>query len=91
MKSKKLRLIVLAPVMAGLAAACSGGGINISAEGPAIPNFPSGSPGTVQFMETSFDATEGTIVNIIVARSGGSAGASSSGGGVQRPMCMFSW
>lgn len=32
-------------------------------------------PGTLQFLETSFDVTEGMIVNIRVARSGGSSGA----------------
>ena len=40
-------------------AACGGGG------GPA---------GTLQFLETSFDASEGTVVNILVARSGGRSG-----------------
>ena len=42
----------------------SGGGDNSAA-----------SPGTLQFLETSFDATEGTVVNILVARSGGNSGA----------------
>jgi hypothetical protein len=40
-------------------AACGGG------DGPA---------GTLQFLETSFDASEGTVVNILVARSGGRSG-----------------
>ena len=31
-------------------------------------------PGSLQLLQTSFDATEGTIVNIRVARSGGSDG-----------------
>lgn len=31
-------------------------------------------PGTLLFLETSFDASEGTVVNILVARSGGSSG-----------------
>jgi hypothetical protein len=47
-------------------AACGGGG---SGDG----NMP-GPPGTLQFLETSFDASEGTVVNILVARSGGSSG-----------------
>ena len=34
-------------------------------------------PGTLQIVTTSFDATEGTIVNIFVARSGGSDGIAS--------------
>jgi len=34
-------------------------------------------PGTVQLLATSFDATEGTIVNIRVARSGGVDGIAS--------------
>ena len=37
----------------------------------------SSSPGTVQFLVTSVDADEGTIVNLRVARSGGSNGAAS--------------
>jgi hypothetical protein len=34
-------------------------------------------PGTIQLAETSFDATEGSIVNILVVRSGGSSGVAS--------------
>ena len=49
-------------------AACGGGG-----GGGGGGNIPA-SPGTLQFLETSFDATEGTVVNIFVARSGGSSG-----------------
>lgn len=47
-------------------AACGGGdggGGNIPAP-----------PGTLQFLETSFDVTEGAVVNIRVARSGGNSG-----------------
>ena len=33
-----------------------------------------GLPGTLQLAATSYDATEGTVVNIFVARSGGSDG-----------------
>ena len=47
--------------------ACGGGG------GGGAGNI-AGPPGTLQFLETSFDATEGTVVNIRVARSGGDAG-----------------
>ena len=36
-----------------------------------------GLPGTLQLTATSYDATEGTIVNIFVARSGGSDGIAS--------------
>jgi hypothetical protein len=34
-------------------------------------------PGTIQLADTSFDATEGSVVNILVARSGGSSGVAS--------------
>lgn len=34
-------------------------------------------PGTLQLTESSYDATEGTVVNIIVARSGGRDGVAS--------------
>ena len=34
-------------------------------------------PGTLQFTATSYDATEGTTVNIVVARSGGRDGIAS--------------
>jgi hypothetical protein len=74
MKWKKLRLNLAGLTLAGLGAACSGGDINVSTEGPGIPGLPPGDPGTVQFRETSFDATEGTVVNIIVTRSSGSSG-----------------
>jgi hypothetical protein len=37
----------------------------------------SNSPGTIQFLESSYDVTEGAVVNIRVARSGGSSGAAS--------------
>ena len=46
-------------------AACGGGSGDANTPGP---------PGTLQFLETSFDASEGTVVNIIVARNGGSSG-----------------
>jgi hypothetical protein len=43
-----------------LLGACGGGGGNV--DGP---------PGTIQLLQTSFNTTEGTIVNIRVARSDG--------------------
>jgi hypothetical protein len=52
--------------MSLLLVACGGGG---SGDGSA--------PGTIQFADTSFDATEGATLNILVARSGGSSGAAS--------------
>jgi len=55
--------IVACSSMLGACGGSSGGGGDTPA--PA---------GTLQFLETSFDATEGTVVNILVARSGGSAG-----------------
>jgi len=63
-KSHQRRCLVLACL--ALVAACGGDG---GADG--------NSPGTVQLPQTSFDATEGTIVNIRVARSGGSEGVAS--------------
>ena len=51
--------------LATLYACGGGGGGGSSALAP---------PGTLQLLETSFDATEGTVVNILVARSGGSSG-----------------
>lgn len=54
----------------GILSACWGCGGGGSSGG-------GGPPGTIQFTETSFDAEEGTIVNIRVARSGGSAGLAS--------------
>ena len=47
--------------------ACGGGG------GGSGGNIP-GPPGTLQLAETSYDATEGTVVNIFVNRSGGNSG-----------------
>jgi hypothetical protein len=46
-----------------LLGACGGGGGNV--DGP---------PGTIQLLQTSFNTTEGTIVNIRVARSDGNFG-----------------
>ena len=47
--------------------ACGGGG----GGGSPAP------PGTIQLLATSHDAAEGSVVNVLVARSGGSAGAAS--------------
>jgi hypothetical protein len=55
-----------------LLGACSGGDINFPDWELAIPPGP---PGILQLTETAFDATEGTVVNIRVARSGGNYGA----------------
>ena len=55
--------IVACSSMLGACGGGGGGGGNTPA-----------SPGTLQFLETSIDATEGTVVNILVARSGGSSG-----------------
>ncbi|MDH3546369.1 MAG: DUF5666 domain-containing protein, partial [Gammaproteobacteria bacterium] len=51
--------------------ACSSGDINFPAVNPVIGP---GLPGSIQITETSYDGTEGTVVNILVARSGGSSG-----------------
>ena len=55
----------------GLLSACNSGDINFP---DWDPQWPSGSTGTIQFRDTTFDATEGTVVNIGVTRSNGSAG-----------------
>ncbi|MGI9286665.1 MAG: DUF5666 domain-containing protein, partial [Pseudomonadales bacterium] len=51
--------------MAMLSACGGGGGSNSNNPGP---------PGTIQIAATSFDGTEGTVVNMTVTRSGGNAG-----------------
>jgi len=70
MRIKTVLTIVL-PIVACLTMfnACGGGGGGGGGDGDI-----SGPPGTLQFLETSFDATEGTVVNIRVARSGGDSG-----------------
>jgi len=68
MRIKTIVRVMLAVVMClTTLAACNGGG------GGGDGNMP-GPPGTLQLLETSFDATEGTVVNILVARSGGNSG-----------------
>ncbi len=59
--------IVACLTMLGACGGGGGGGGNTA--GP-----PPGPPGTLQFEEISFDATEGTVVNIFVVRSGGDSG-----------------
>jgi len=58
--------IVLFVSMSLLVVACGGGG-----GGGDNP------PGTIQLAETSFDVREGSVINILVARSGGSSGVAS--------------
>jgi len=66
MRIKTVVMVMLAIVVClttlGACGGNSGGGNNPAA------------PGTLQFLETSFDATEGTVVNIGVTRSGGDSG-----------------
>ena len=57
----------------GLLSACSGGDINL----PGVTVNPPGLPGTIQLASTSYDVTEGQVVNIFVTRSGGSSGIAS--------------
>ena len=54
-----------------LLSACNSGDINFP---DLTPEWPSGSTGTIQFRQTTLDATEGTVVNVGVTRTGGSAG-----------------
>ena len=56
----------LVPALLGLLAACRDGG-----------DSGGGEPGTLELSRISFDAAEGTIVNVRVARSGGSDGVAS--------------
>jgi hypothetical protein len=63
-----LSAIVVCLTMLG---ACGGGGSGGGGGGDG--NIP-GPPGTLQFLETSFDITEGEVANIRVARSGGDSG-----------------
>ncbi|MES9943544.1 MAG: DUF5666 domain-containing protein [Candidatus Thiodiazotropha sp.] len=60
------KLLLIAPFFSILPflVACGGGGGN-------------GGPGTIQFLESSFDTREGSIINIRVARSDGSSGVAS--------------
>ena len=64
MKRESFRLRYLVPALLGLVAACGEGGDSVA-------------PGTLQLSRTSFDAAEGSIVNVRVARSGGSDGVAS--------------
>ena len=58
--------IVLFVSMSLLVVACGGGGGG--GDNPL---------GTIQLAETSFDVREGSVINILVARSGGSSGVAS--------------
>jgi len=69
MNATQYRLRRLAPVALILLAACGGGG------GGGGGDNPGGSAGIVQLAQTSYDTTEGAVVNVFVNRSGGSAGA----------------
>lgn len=71
MKKELLKLHFLGIGLVGLLSACNSGDINF----PELdPPWPSGSTGTIQFRNTSLDAAEGTVLNIRITRSGGSAG-----------------
>ncbi|MDJ0927910.1 MAG: DUF5666 domain-containing protein [Gammaproteobacteria bacterium] len=67
MKTKSLQSIFLVPIFLTLLTACGGGG------GGGAPN----GPGTIQIEAASLDAREGTVLNVRVVRSGGSAGVAS--------------
>lgn len=66
MNTPKRRLGWLSVVCLAILSACGGGG----GGGDSQP----GPPGTIQLADTSYDATEGTAVNIFVTRSGGNSG-----------------
>lgn len=66
MNRESLSLRYLVPVLLGLLAACGSGG-----------DDGGGEPGTLELSRISFEAAEGTIVNVRVARSGGSDGVAS--------------
>jgi hypothetical protein len=66
MNTPKRRLGWLIVVCLAILSACGGGG----GGGDSQP----GPPGTIQLADTSYDATEGTVVNIFVTRSGGNSG-----------------
>ncbi len=61
-------VLTVAPAIVACATmlgACNGNGGAVNVPGP---------PGTLQFVDTSFDVAEGAVVNIRVARSGGDSG-----------------
>jgi hypothetical protein len=67
----RLRLFGLIPLVAlgVLSTLATGGGGGGGGTGS--------TPGTIQLLEVSYDAVEGTVLNILVARSGGSSGVAS--------------
>ena len=66
MNTTSFQLRYLVPAVLSLLSACGGGG---GGGGNALS-----SPGTIQLEGTSFDGTEGTVVNMKVTRSGGNSG-----------------
>ena len=70
MYAKLLQFRYLALAIFGLLSACGGGG------GGSGNNMP-GPRGSLQLAETSFDVTEGAVVNIFVTRTGGDSGVAS--------------
>jgi len=72
-RDARLRLLGLIPLIAlGLLSTLATGGGGGGGGGPAP-----GLPGTIQLAATSYDGTEGTVVNIFITRSGGNSGAAS--------------
>ncbi len=66
-KSRYFFYLILAAI--GFISACGGGGGSGTGS--------TGSPGVMQITGTSYDVSEGTVVNILVERSGGADGAAS--------------
>ncbi len=71
MNRELLNMRYLGLGLLGLLSACNSGDVNFPDWNT---EWPSGTTGTIQFRHTTFDATEGTVVNVGVTRTGGSAG-----------------
>ncbi|MDJ0793539.1 MAG: Calx-beta domain-containing protein [Woeseiaceae bacterium] len=71
MQTKFVKTCYLGLGLFGLLSGCNSGDINFPEWDP---KWPSGSTGTIQFRQTTYDAAEGTVVNVGVTRIGGGAG-----------------
>ena len=71
MKKYILKTCCLGLGLIGVLSGCNSGDVNFP---DWTPEWPSGSAGTIQFRHTAYDAAEGTVLNVGIARVGGSAG-----------------